>query len=443
MSASDSDQSKRSILAILFLVLFMDLAGFSIIFPLFPAILEHYMAIEGGSGGLLSSIYDTISRWSGDPDDTFRATVFFGGILGSLYAFLQFFSAPIWGALSDKFGRRPIMILTVGGWAASHLLWVFSASFEALLIARVLGGLTAGNVGVASAIVADITTKENRSKGMALVGVALGLGFITGPAIGGFSAEWTLGTSSEGTFLGLNPFSGPALIACALSSFSFIWILFKLPETLPLQKRSQNSQRSAMPAILGLGSSPSKTFSKLIVAYFMFMFAFSGMEFTVTFFAVDSFGYTPRDNGLMFVFIGLVLVISQGGLVRRLAPKVGDRKLALTGMLLGALGFLLLSTSSSSQPLFYASLGLVSIGVSFVNPTVSSLVSFISSANEQGKNLGILRSSGSLARATGPLLGSLVYFAISPQSSYIACAMCGGFAIILFIKLNPKAETKS
>ncbi|MGB0369765.1 MAG: MFS transporter [Opitutales bacterium] len=435
MSRSDSENSNRSTLAILFIVLFMDLAGFSIIFPLFPAMLEHYLAVEGESGGLINIVYDAISSWSGDPDDSFRSTVFFGGVLGSIYAFLQFFSSPIWGSLSDRFGRRPIMILTVGGWALSHLLWIFSARFEMLVIARVFSGLMAGNVGVATAIVADITAPEKRSKSMALVGVALGLGFIIGPAIGGLTANWIIGESSPGTWLGLNPFSGPATIACACSALSLVWIVLKLPETLPAEKRS-NAQRSALPPILKLGQSSNATLAKLIFAYFMFMFAFSGMEFTVTFFAVDSFDYTPMQNGMMFVFIGMVLILSQGGLVRRLAPKIGDRKMATAGMLLGAVGFLILSASSSSQAVFYTALAIIGIGISFINPTVSSLVSLISKETEQGRNLGIFRSSGSLARAVGPILGSIVYFIFSPQASYIACFACGILALGLFTRVQ-------
>ncbi|MEM9026532.1 MAG: MFS transporter, partial [Verrucomicrobiota bacterium] len=247
MSRSDAERSNRSTLAILFIILFMDLAGFSIIFPLFPAMLEHYMEVEGEAGGLISIVYNTISAWSGDPDDSFRSVVFFGGVLGSIYAFLQFFSSPIWGALSDRFGRRPIMIITVGGWALSHLLWIFSARFEMLLVARVFSGLMAGNVGVATAIVADITSPEQRSKSMALIGVALGLGFIIGPAIGGLTAGWSLGPGTAGSWIGINPFSAPALIACICSSLSFLWIVLKLPETLPVENRALGSQRSAIP----------------------------------------------------------------------------------------------------------------------------------------------------------------------------------------------------
>ena len=436
MPPSDSDKANRSTLAILFVVLFLDLAGFSIIFPLFPAMLDHYLAAEGDAGGLISWIYNAIADWSGDPDDTFRTTVFFGGVLGSIYAFLQFFAAPIWGALSDRFGRRNIMLITVGGWALSYVLWIFSARFEMLFLARVLGGITAGNVGAASAIVADVMPPEKRSKGMAVIGVALGLGFIIGPAIGGLSASWIIGESATGAWLGLNPFSGPALIALICSSISLVWIFFKLPETLPAEKRSGAPQRSSLPPLLGLGKTGNKTLIQIVLAYFMFMFAFSGMEFTVTFFAVDNFAYTPMQNGLMFVFIGMVLIVSQGGLVRRLVPKIGDRKMAIAGMFLGAAGFLVLSTSGGSQPIFYCSLALIGIGISFINPTVSSLVSFISSESEQGRNLGIHRSAGSLARAVGPILASFIYFYNSPTVAYVSCSICGLVALVLFMKIK-------
>ena len=433
MALPDSDKSRKSTLYILCVVIFLDLAGFSIIFPLFPAMLEYYLAAEGDAGGLISLIYNAISGLSGDPDDTFRTTVFFGGVLGSIYAFLQFFSASVWGALSDCFGRRKILILTVGGWAASYVLWIFSARFEVLFLARILGGITAGNMGVASAVVADIMPPEKRSKGMAVIGIALGLGFIIGPAIGGLASKWMIGESAPGAWLGLNPFSGPAIVALICSSLSLVWIIFKLPETLPPEKRANKPQRSALPPLLGLRKTGNTTLIQIVLAYFMFMFAFSGMEFTLTFFAVDNFAYTPMQNGMMFVFIGMVLIVSQGVLVRRLVPKLGDRKMAITGMFTGALGFSILSTSGGSQPVFYLSLAIIGIGISFINPTVSSIVSFISSESEQGRNLGIHRSAGSLARAAGPILASFIYFYSSPTITYVVCSGCGLVALILFV----------
>ena len=176
-----SADAKKLSLGIVFLTIFIDLVGFSIIFPLFPAILEHY-----GQSGLLQNLTNSLDAFSEATGAGDRFTpVLFGGILGSLYAALQFFFAPIWGSLSDQWGRRSVLLVTTLGVFGSYLLWGFAGKFFLLVLARFVGGCMSGNISVATAAVADITTKENRSKGMGIVGAAFGLGFILGPALGG------------------------------------------------------------------------------------------------------------------------------------------------------------------------------------------------------------------------------------------------------------------
>ncbi|MBT3570665.1 MAG: MFS transporter, partial [Opitutae bacterium] len=197
-----------------FLTIFLDMVGFSVIFPLFPEMLDHYLE-KDGDGGLLTLFVSSIQHLGFSSENAgFRIeTVIFGGVLGSLFAILQFLFAPIWGRWSDRIGRRPIMLMSVGGTCLGYLIWTFAGSFWALLLSRVVGGMASGNLSVATAAIADVTPRETRAKGMALVGIAFGLGFIFGPAIGGLA--WAYGGDfaehqSLG-FFGLNPFSAAGL----------------------------------------------------------------------------------------------------------------------------------------------------------------------------------------------------------------------------------------
>ena len=203
----------------------------------FPDMLDHYLdrEIEKG-GGLLTEFVSVIKGMAFDPvdgNDFLRfETVVFGGVLGSLYAILQFFFAPVWGRLSDRFGRRPILLLTVGGTCLGYLLWVFAGSFWVLVLSRVVGGIASGNLSVATASIADVTSRESRSKGMALVGVAFGLGFILGPALGGWASTMDpLGSDAQGVFV-LNEFSLAAVISLALGILNWAWLASRFKETL-------------------------------------------------------------------------------------------------------------------------------------------------------------------------------------------------------------------
>ncbi|HKK29690.1 MAG TPA: MFS transporter, partial [Alphaproteobacteria bacterium] len=189
---ANQPQQKKSTLGIVFLTLFLDLVGFSIIFPLFPAMLDYYLPNGAGDGSLLGRIVAPLAAWSeasGAENPRLMTAVLFGGVLGSLYSILQFLCAPLWGAWSDRVGRRKVLLVTISGLALSYVLWFFAASFWVLILARIIGGAMGGNLSVATAAVADSTTREKRSSGLAIVGIAFGLGFITGPGIGGLAAK--------------------------------------------------------------------------------------------------------------------------------------------------------------------------------------------------------------------------------------------------------------
>ena len=431
----------RSSLGIIFLTLFLDLVGFSIIFPLFPAMLDYYLPRGDGGSTLLGQLIAPLAGWaesSGATNPRFMTAVLFGGIIGSLYSILQFICAPIWGAYSDRVGRRKALLITISGLALSYIAWFFAASFWILVLARVLGGVMGGNLSVATAAVADSTTREKRSSGLAIIGIAFGLGFIVGPAIGGLLAkiDLTVIAPSMRSF-GVNPFSMPALVSLILATINLIWVYQRFEETLPLEKRGKMNPEGKGLAVFRLFRCPEPATRRTNIVYLVYMIAFTGMEFTLTFLASERFDFTPAQNGGMFVFIGLILVLVQGGIVRRLASPVGEKRLALAGLAFGVAAFLALAIAIQLG-LFFGALALMAFSIGLVSPTLSALVSLYSSESEQGANLGIFRSAGSLARAIGPLMAALVYFIYGSQSAYLFGALVVTIPLAMVIKLpNP------
>jgi MFS family permease len=408
---------------VVILTAFLDLIGFSIIFPLFPQMLEHYLELEGAASMLGRGVALLRDAAAGSANAEFLVTVLFGGILGSLYSILQFLFAPFWGGLSDRIGRRPTILITLTGTALSYVGWFFAGSFGMLVFARLLGGAMAGNLSTVSAVVSDTTTVENRAKGMGMVGAAIGLGFILGPALGGFSTLFDLTTVwPGGVRFGLNPFSGAALIALILSCINLSIAVFRFPETLPPDQRGRSTTaRTANPITMIRGvSEPGVQLVNGIS--FLFLTAFSAMEFTLVFLTVERFAYTPRDNAGMFVFVGLMIALVQGGLLRRLAPALGEKRLVQIGVSCVAPGFLLVAMAGSSTP-FYLGLAAMAFGSALVIPSTSALVSKYAPEAQQGFALGLHRSAGALSRAVGPLLGGTLYWRFGASTPYVVSAV--------------------
>ena len=419
-------EKRRSPLGVIFLTLFLDLVGFSIIFPLFPAMLDYYLPGGPGTDSLLGQIISPIAGWaerSGAENPRFMTAVLFGGILGSLYSILQFICAPLWGAYSDRVGRRRVLLITIAGMALSYVAWFFAASFWMLVLARIVGGAMGGNLSVATAAVADSTTREKRSGGLAIIGIAFGLGFIVGPAIGGLFAKIDLTSIAPALeSYEVNPFSVPALVSFVLSIINLVWVFRCFEETLPESKRGNaGAKRKGIP-VFHLFQCPEAATRRTNLVYLIYMLAFSGMEFTLTFLAVERFGFSPAQNGGMFVFIGFVLILVQGGIVRRLATPVGEKRLALAGLACGIAAFLALAIATHLGP-FFGALALMAFSIGLVSPTMSALVSLYSTEADQGANLGVFRSAGSLARAIGPLVAAFVYFVYGSQSAYLFGAL--------------------
>jgi len=406
---------KKPTLLIVFLTVFIDVVGFSIIFPLFPAMLDYYLKLDGKES-LIGSLVAWLDHFAGG--DKNAVATLFGGVVGSLYGFLQFVFAPIWGAYSDRHGRRPTLIFTLGGIVLANLIWVFAGSFALLVLGRALGGIMAGNISTASAVAADITTGKNRASGMILIGVALGLGFILGPAIGGFA--YSLTAPETGTWqlvepgkavagLALHRFSGPAIISLAIAGINWLLVIFLLSESLPPEKRDQHpAQRGFNPfAQLKRINLPGVASTNLM--YFAYWSAFSAVEFTITFFATEKLGFKPVDIAWMFVFIGMSLIFFQGGVARQLIKRVGERRTALAGVCCTLPGFLIIGNATTAGVL-YGGLLLMTAGSGMTMPSLNSLVSRYTPGDRQGLSLGVFRSLGSLSRAIGPIMGGLLYW---------------------------------
>jgi len=430
-SSATSAPAKPLSLGVIFLTLYIDLIGFSIIFPLGPDLITHYLQTDGQSGvlGWLLDQSNTVAHAFGH--EKAFAAVLFGGVLSSFFSILQFIFAPFWGAISDKRGRRGVLMLTVAGTALGYLVWVLSGSFWMFLLSRIVTGAFSGNLSVATAAVADVTSRTERSKAMGIVGAAFGLGLVTGPTLGALTAHFNLLTQHPSLArLGINPFSIPALIAFAMCLINLVWINRRFRETLSPTARAEAREpriRNPLAAIFGLSNVAVR---RANLVAFVYSLAFVAMEVSVTFLAQDRFGYTARQNGFLLGFLGLCSIITQGFIVRRLLARLDEVRVLSSGLIFSTLGLLIIGLAA--QPwMLYAGLACLATGSGLVNPATTGLISLYSGADEQGRVLGIFRSLGSLARAITPVLAGTCYFLFKSGSVYyIAAALSlGAFAL--------------
>jgi len=407
---------------VIFLGLLIDLLAFTLILPLFPALISHYR--EKDDSGLFKMLEDKV--------DVFRImvgapsqfnTVLFGGFLGSLFSFLQFLASPVIGGLSDRFGRKPLMIATTIGISVSYLLWVFSSNFAIFVLARIIGGISKGNVSLSTAIVTDVSTPATRGKGMALIGVAFSLGFLFGPMIGAAFSMW--GKTQAGEW-----YMYPAVFALILSIVDVAYLAVFLKESLPPSRRNSSTSATLSQAcnylqplqlfrfasLTNLERKQHKDLQQIGLAYFIYLFLYSGMEFTLTFLTHIRFDFTPMQQGRMFLFVGIVMAVLQGGFVRRI-PQGKERKAAMGGLLLIVPSFAIVG-SCQTIPQLYLGLGLYAISTAFVVPCLTTLVSQYGEHHQKGIVTGVFRSLGALGRAVGPIFGSFLYWSLGPELSY-------------------------
>ena len=421
-------------IGVVLLTVFLDMVGFSILFPIFPQMLEHYLELEGQASAI-GRLAGWLRGFGGD--DANAVDALFGGVLGSVYSLLQFLSAPLWGGISDRVGRRPTLILTLVGTCAGYLLWVFSGSFWLLVVSRLVAGIAAGNISTASAVIADLTEGKDRARGIGLLGMSLGLGFILGPVVCLVAMRLAPGFANLARpGLALNPFSAPALASLALATLNLLWIATRFRETLPPERRGTSARVHPLNVLAQARRLAFPGLARTNAITFLYYTAFSGMEFTLTFLAAERLGYGVRENTKLFVTAGLVIALVQGGVVRRLVPRIGERRTAAAGLFLLVPGFFLIGAAHANATL-YAGVVLMAIGSALSMPSLSSLASRYAPSDRQGLALGTNRSLGSLARAVGPLASSLAYWKIGSGASYHLGALFLLWPILLAVGLPP------
>ena len=381
---------------ILFLIVFIDLIGFGIIIPLLPFYGEFYQA---------------------SPEMV--------GLLMATYSFTQFLAAPFWGRLSDRIGRRPVLLVSLAGASAAYVWLGLAESLWTLFAARAVGGAMAGNISAAFAYVADITTRENRAKGMGTIGAAFGLGFIAGPAIGGILA-------------GSDPvnadFRTPAFAAAALSVTALIMAIATLKESLSAEIRQRLAQQPPKKRLAMFREALDRpVIGLLLLLTFLATFVFAGLESTFAMWSRRQFGWGPEQNGYLFAFIGLLSALIQGGLIGRLARRFGEARLVVQGAVALAIGIALIPFSTNVVVLVLA-MSLAGYGFSVISPSLNSLISLQSSEDEQGKIMGVTRSASTMARFIGPAWAGLLFGGLGRDWPYFAGALI--MVVVAFLGLR-------
>jgi MFS family permease len=427
-------------LGVIFLTLLIDLIGFSIIFPLGPDLITYYLKVDGGSGvlGWILGLGDSAAHALGR-DHAFAA-VLVGGVITSFYAILQFVFAPFWGALSDRRGRRGVLRITVAGTALGYLIWIVSGSFWLFLVSRVVSGAFSGNLSVATAAVADVTTRKERSRAMGLVGAAFGIGLVTGPVLGAASAQINLLARHPSLErFGINPYSVPALASLVLCVANLLWVNRSFKETLPEAARSTGRSTRVRNPIRAILSLDNPGVRRTNVVAFVFSLAFVAMETSITFLAFRRFHYGAAQNGILLGFLGVCSIVTQGFIVRMLLKKADEISVLKAGLLATGAGLLVVGLGYHVW-LMYAGLALVALGAGLVNPSTSGLISLYSSQDEQGRVLGIFRSLGSLSRAITPIVAGAVFSVFGSESVFIGAAVLSVAALALAAGLTQPAR---
>lgn len=396
-----------------FLVVLVDLIGFGIILPLLPF-------------------------YAG----TFGASAVTIGFLYSIFSIAQLIFAPFWGSLSDRIGRRPVMLISMLGASFAYLMFAWANSLFLLFVARFVSGMMGGNISAAQAYVADVTDHEDRAGGMGLIGAAFGIGFVLGPAI---SSVLTNGQILD--LFHLHPenlFAIPAFFASLLSLCSFFLIFFKLPETvLRLKKNGFESgevsqleiRQSVFSAsfwkfIIEKKNEGRHFFPALILSVFLIAFAHASLFSAFPIFATFKLQLGTGEVGSMFVLMGITVVAIQGILLGTLVRQFGEEKLFVAGSLLMSCSFLLIPFSSSKMSLAFC-LCLLTLGGSLNAPTINSLVSKEANPRRMGRALGAAQGMGSLGRALGPAWGGMLY-----HVSYVLPFFATAFLLVPAVRIG-------
>jgi len=357
--AQTEQPRSSSALGVIFLTVLLDLLGFGLVIPILPLYAEKL-----------------------------HATDFETGVLLAIYSVMQLFFSPIWGRLSDRAGRRPVLLISILGSCGSQLGYALAPSFWWLVVARGFAGMCGANITAAQAYIADVTDESRRAAGMGMLGAAMGLGFIFGPAVGGFLSHKSANL--------------PFFVAAALAAVNFVSaaIILKEPRDAAHRTRARTLTWAGL-----VRTATTPRLLTLMLLFFVITFGFANLEATFSLFLERRFLYGRREASYMFTYIGVLMVIVQGGFVRRLVPRFGEKRLIVVGTLLMGVGFFMTYQAFTLSMLLLA-IAVTAIGNGLNTPSLSSLISRAASGDHQGGVLGVSQSMGALARVVGPLVGT-------------------------------------
>ena len=411
----------RKAMFIAALVVAIDLLGFGIVLPLMPRLANEYLA--------------------GHSKEARGAII---GALFSVFSLMQFVFSPVWGRISDRIGRRPVLLVGLAGSVVFYALFAYASSIPAanwelaiglMLVSRIGAGISGASIGAAAAVIADCTPKETRAKGMALIGAAFGIGFTFGPLI---------------AYFGLTIFEdqkwGVGAIASILSMVALVLAFVLLPETRKPEASNEPRYFFSLSRTLEVLKMPNV--GPLVLIYFLAIFGFANFEATLALLTTTAFGYDDKQNFLVFAAVGFVLMFAQGGLYRPLVGRWKEGRMMVVGIGLMFLGLGTLAvvawsasvvstpeTARGMLPLFYLALGLSVAGFAFVNPSISALVSKRADPNRQGEVLGVNQSSAALGRILGPFIGVFV-FELHPSRTLPYVVAVGALVCVLILLPN-------
>jgi DHA1 family tetracycline resistance protein-like MFS transporter len=400
---------RKPSIGIIFLTVFIDLVGFGLILPLMPVFAKN-----------------------------FGASAMMVGVIVAAFSAMQFMFAPFWGQLSDRIGRRPVLLMSTATASVSYLLFAMgcyrqdAVGLWIILGSRALAGVCGANIGVAQAYIADITPPEQRSRKMGLIGMAFGLGFIFGPALGGAAVKWI-------------GYTGPGLVAATLCACNFLFAFARLPESwspqaehVPSRPHLEQWKRAmSLPGV-----------SMLIVVFFLATFCFTTFETTLGLVVSKNFGLNPEEAhstsviAMLFVYCGVLGAVVQGGLVGKVVDRIGERNAIVISLVLTAVGLAPVASFDSWLPLLVFLFPLA-VGSSLARPPIFGLLSRLTPSGEQGSTIGVAQSMGSLARIIGPLF-AMYFYRWSVALPYLICTGVLLLAsIIAWVRLHePRQQTE-
>jgi multidrug resistance protein len=367
---------KNKPLLVIFLTIFIDLLGFGLVIPILPIYAQELGASAFSIGAIVAS-----------------------------FSIMQFFFAPMWGNLSDRIGRRPVLMGSMALMSVSYLLFAYAHTLVLLFAARTLAGIASANLSAAQAYISDISTPENRAKNFGLIGAAFGLGFIFGPPVGGFLKS-RFGIEYVG------------FAAAGLSAMNLLLAAWILPESL--KERNPKARLFNNPLADVWAGMKKPALRELLVMNLVFITAFSIMQITSSLLWHDAYGLNDEQIGYMFAFIGISVAVIQGTMIGYFQRKVGEKRLLLAGNVLMGVGLVSLPFVPPALfiPLELVCLLLIAFGNSFLTPTIMSMLSRRADGREQGKVLGVNQSVASISRVAGPLIGGAAY-GLGPHQPYL------------------------